>query len=131
LDDKHLIKLAMDAAWNSYSPYSNFSVGAAVLTGRGKVYTGCNIENASIGATVCAERVAILKAVSEGDSDIKAIAIAASDFDDFIYPCGICRQVIAEFCDENTTIICSKNGQEFKEHTVKEMLPYAFRLKDE
>lgn len=125
MDDKQLIKLASDIRINSYSPYSKFRVGAALLSGSGKVYTGVNIENVSFGATNCAERTAVFKAVSEGEKEIKAIAIA-SDSDDLIFPCGICRQVLAEFGDENTKVICSSNNGSYKVFKLGELLPNAF-----
>lgn len=125
MDDKQLIKLASDIKINSYSPYSKFRVGAALLCGSGKVYTGVNVENVSFGATNCAERTAVFKAVSEGEKEVKAIAIA-SDSDDFIYPCGICRQVLAEFGDENTKVICCSNNGSYKVFKLGELLPNAF-----
>ena len=126
MEYKQLISLAAGAKENAYVPYSRFRVGAAALMDSGKVYTGVNVENASYGATNCAERTAIFKAVSEGDKKLKAIAIA-SDAEDFVYPCGICRQVISEFGDENMEIICSNINEEYKVHKLKELLPNAFK----
>lgn len=120
-----LLKIAQKAKENAYAPYSGFRVGAAVETVSGEVFDGQNIENASFGATNCAERTAIFKAVSNGERKIKAVAIA-SDSKDLIYPCGICRQVIAEFGDENTLIICSSSSGEFREYKLNEILPFAF-----
>ena len=99
MDNIELLRLAEDARQHSYAPYSGFRVGAALLTKSGKVYTGCNIECASLGGTNCAERTAIFKAISEGDKDIYKIAIASdnSENNEQTYPCGICRQVIIEF----------------------------------
>jgi len=91
MDDRKLLAMAEDIKKNSYSPYSKFRVGAAVLAKSGKVFTGVNIENASFGATVCAERTAVFKAVSEGEREIAAVAIS-SDSDEYTFPCGICRQ---------------------------------------
>jgi len=125
MDDKELLLLAEEIKKNSYSPYSKFRVGAAVLMKSGKTYQGVNIENASFGATVCAERTAIFKAVSEGERKIEAVAIT-SDSDELTFPCGICRQVIAEFGDENTRIICANNRGEFKVFKLAELLPNAF-----
>lgn len=125
MDDKKLLKIAMDVKKNSYSPYSKFPVGAALLTDNKKVYTGVNIENASFGATNCAERTAIFKAVSEGELKIKAIAVCG-DSDNITFPCGICRQVILEFGDKNTKIICGNKNGDFKVFTLNELLPYAF-----
>lgn len=130
MSDVDLLKLAINAKNNAYAPYSKFRVGAALLTVNDKVYTGVNVENASYGATNCAERTAVFKMASEGERKIAAIAIA-SDSPDFIYPCGICRQVLAEFGDDNIKVICSKNTGEFKVLTLKELLPYAFRLKEQ
>ena len=107
LNYKLLLEKAYEGRKNAYAPYSKFKVGAAVLMENGKIYTGCNIENASYGATNCAERTAIFKAISEGNRKICAIAIVGAD-DEYTYPCGICRQVIAEFADENTEIILGK-----------------------
>ena len=115
LNYKLLLEKAYEGRENAYAPYSNFKVGAAVLAENGKIYTGCNIENASYGATNCAERTAIFKAISEGNRKIRAIAIVGAD-DEYTYPCGICRQVIAEFADKNTEIILGK----------KSLLPGAF-----
>lgn len=129
MDYNLLISKALQGRKNSYSPYSNFKVGAAVLTGDGKIYTGCNIENASYGATNCAERTAIFKAVSEGYRTIDAIAIVGSD-NDYTYPCGICRQVISEFASEYTKIILGKGENEYIVKTLGEILPGAFTKKD-
>lgn len=125
MEHKDMVKIAREALKYSYSPYSKFRVGAAVLTASGKLYTGVNIENASYGATCCAERTAVFKAVSEGEKKIKAVAIA-SDSDELIHPCGICRQVISEFGGKDTKIICSKRNGDTKEYTLDELLPEAF-----
>lgn len=125
MEHKDMVKIAREALKYSHSPYSKFRVGAAVLTANGKLYTGVNIENASYGATCCAERTAVFKAVSEGEKKIKAVAIA-SDSDELIYPCGICRQVISEFGGKDTKIICSKGNGDTKEYTLDELLPEAF-----
>lgn len=125
LNYKLLLEKAYEGRKNAYAPYSNFKVGAAVLAENGKIYTGCNIENASYGATNCAERTAIFKAISEGNRKICAIAIVGAD-DEYTYPCGICRQVIAEFADENTEIILGKKSLEYIVKTLAEILPGAF-----
>ncbi len=125
MEDKELIKAANQAKERAYCPYSNFRVGAALLTENNNVYTGVNVENASYGATTCAERTAVFKAVSEGERNFKAIAIA-SDSDDYIYPCGVCRQVLYEFNDGSMKVICSKNNGEYKSYTLKELLPDVF-----
>lgn len=125
LNYKLLLEKAYEGRKNAYAPYSKFKVGAAVLMENGKIYTGCNIENASYGATNCAERTAIFKAISEGNRKICAIAIVGAD-DKYTYPCGICRQVIAEFADENTEIILGKKSLEYIVKTLAEILPGAF-----
>lgn len=129
LEYKELILKAMDAKEKAYAPYSNFKVGAAVLMDNGKIYTGCNIENASYGATNCAERTAIFKAISEQYNFIKVIAVVGAR-DEYTFPCGICRQVICEFSNKNTKIILAKNENEFKVYTVEELLPGAFTKED-
>jgi cytidine deaminase len=116
-------KAAMESA---YAPYSNFKVGAAVLGASGRIYSGCNVENASYGLSICAERVAIFKAVSEGEREIRAIAIANSSGKP-AFPCGACRQVMAEFAgDEMEILLVSDEGVE--KHTLAELFPNAFRL---
>lgn len=129
MDYKMLVSKALEGRKNAYVPYSKFKVGAAVLTEDGKVYTGCNIENASYGATNCAERTAIFKAVSEGYTTIKAIAIVGIE-NEYTYPCGICRQVIAEFGSEDIEIILGKNENEYIVKTLDEILPGAFTKRD-
>lgn len=121
---KELVKKAIEAKQNAYVPYSKFPVGAALLTKEGKVYTGCNIECASYGGTNCAERTAIFKAVSEGERNIEAIAVV-SNVDDYIYPCGICRQVIMEF-GSKIKIIIARSEHDFKVHTIDNLLPNSF-----
>lgn len=128
MDYENLVKLANNIKQNAYAPYSNFHVGAALIGNSGKVYTGVNVENSSYGATICAERTAILKAISEGERNIKVLAIA-SDSEDYTYPCGICRQVILEFADENLVILCSNNKGEYKVFSLNEFLPNAFVFK--
>ncbi|MBV1819163.1 cytidine deaminase [Clostridium cochlearium] len=129
MDYKELIKKAIEARALAYVPYSNFRVGAAILTEDNSIYNGCNIENASYGATNCAERTAIFKAVSEGKTKIKAIAVIGRK-DEFTYPCGICRQVIAEFADKDTIVILAKNIDEYEVKTLEEIFPGAFTQKD-
>ena len=108
----------------AYVPYSHFPVGAALLCKDGTVFTGCNIENAAYGDTICAERTAIFKAVSEGHRDFASIAIAGRS-DDYCVPCGSCRQVMMEFAPDLTVICLNKNG-ESRKFTLKELLPYGF-----
>lgn len=120
-----LIQAALSARDKAYAPYSGFRVGAAVAAG-GKIYTGCNIENSSYGLTCCAERVALFKAVSEGERDFSAIAVA-SDSNDYCSPCGACRQVLAEFGDGMKVYMCSNKG-EYQVKTVADLLPARFVL---
>ena len=117
----NLMELAEQARENAYAPYSNFKVGAAVLTSDGTVFTGCNVEN-TCGTSCCAERVAIYTAVANGHQNFTSIAVAAEDG---TFPCGICRQVISEFSDNMTVLI--KQGGEIAEYTIQELLPCAFR----
>ncbi len=115
----------------SYSPYSNFKVGAALLGKDEKIYTGCNVENAAYGPSNCAERTAIFKAVSEGCREFQAIAIAGGangEIKDFCPPCGVCRQVLAEFCSKDFKIILVKNQHEIKTFTLGQLLPESFSL---
>lgn len=124
MTNDELFSLAVQAAQKSYSKYSGFHVGAALLTADGKVFTGCNIENASYSLTVCAERTAIFKAVSEGCTQLRAIAVAGSSDDNFIkpcVPCGACLQVISEFCGNELKIILSDG-----EYSLSEFLPMRF-----
>ncbi len=126
---KALLALAEEARGASYSPYSEISVGAALLTASGKVYRGANIENASYSPTICAERVAFFKAISMGERDFIAIAIAGGEKDepskaDFP-PCGVCRQVMAEFCSGDFKIIWG-NEEKITEKTLAEMMPFSF-----
>lgn len=126
MDNKKLIKLADEAKDNSYSPYSNFKVGAALITENEIIYKGCNIENASYGATICAERTALFKAVSEGHKKFTKLAIMSSN-GDFTFPCGICLQVISEFMPDGE-IILANNKDEIKIFKVKELLAHGFKL---
>jgi cytidine deaminase len=122
-DYQYLIDKALEAKQHAYVPYSKLHVGAALLCEDGTVFTGVNIENVSYGATNCAERTAIFKAISEGKRRFSAIAVV-SDMDDIIYPCGICRQVIAEF--RIPVIITGDNNGNYKVYKTEEILPYAF-----
>ncbi len=125
MDYQLLVSSAVEAKNNSYSPYSKFRVGAALLTDTGEIFAGANIENISYSAGICAERVAFGKAISGGHRGFVAIAVA-SDAEDFIYPCGICRQFMAEFVSKKFVIICSKRNGEFKELTLEDLLPNSF-----
>ena len=129
MEIKELVKLCIEAREKAYVPYSKFKVGAAVEMEDGSVYTGCNIENASYGAANCAERTAIFKAVSEGHTEVKRIAVVG-DMSTFTAPCGICRQVIAEFASDDIEIILVKNEDEYQIKTLEEILPGAFRKSD-
>lgn len=129
MDFKELVKRAIKARESAYAPYSNFHVGAALITEDGSVYDGCNIENASYGAANCAERTAIFKAISEGHKEIKAIAIVG-DMSTYTSPCGICRQVITEFAADDLKIILVKNEDDYLIKTLDEILPLAFSKKD-
>lgn len=124
-----IIKKAIEARENAYVPYSKFKVGSALLTEDDTIYTGCNIENASYGATNCAERTAIFKAISEGHKKIKVIAVVGS-FEEYTYPCGICRQVISEFANGNIDIIIVKDKNNYEIKKLDEILPGAFTKKD-
>lgn len=126
MDYKNLVKTALDYRERAYAPYSNFKVGAAVLFESGNVYGGCNIENASFGATNCAERTAIFTGVASGETKIKVIAIAGST-EEYTYPCGICRQVLCEFADEDAAVILVKNEDDYIVKTMEEVMPGAFR----
>ncbi len=122
---KKMMEMAEKAYENSYSPYSGIRIGAAVKTGSGKIYTGTNIENASYGATICAERSAVSKAVSDGETKITAVAVTG-DMDGYAYPCGICRQVISEFMEADMEIAVSGRGREMKVFKLKDLFPNVF-----
>lgn len=126
-DAQELVRLALKAKENAYVPYSGFHVGAALIGDDNEIYTGCNVENSSYGAAICAERTAVVKAVSNGVRKIKAIAVA-SDSDGSTIPCGICLQVLSEFCQKDTPIYLSNNKGEYKACTFEEVFPYSFRL---
>ena len=128
MDYKLLVSKAVEAKSNALPTYSNFFVGAALLTKDDKIYTGCNIESSSYSLTICAERTAIFKAISEGERKFKAIAVAG-DTEGFISPCGACRQVISDLCgDIDVALVNSKN--ETKVMKTSELLPFAFSDKD-
>jgi cytidine deaminase len=121
---------ALEMRAMSYTPYSKYNVGAALLTKSGKIYTGCNIENAAYTPSNCAERTAFFKAVSEGEREFVAIAIAGgpagSEPSEYCPPCGVCRQVMREFCDEKFEIILAKTPEDYKVYTLNEILPMGF-----
>ena len=124
MTDAELLDLARRAAANSYSPYSRFPVGAALECADGTVFTGCNVENAAYGDTICAERTAAVKAVSEGHRDFVRIAIWG-DSKEYCYPCGSCRQFLQEF-SKNMRVICAKGDGSFVAHPLSEMMPFTF-----
>ncbi|MFA4923855.1 MAG: cytidine deaminase [Ignavibacteriaceae bacterium] len=123
-----LAEKAIEAKKNALATYSNFHVGAALLTEDGKIYSGCNIESSSYSLTICAERTAIFKAISEGERKFKAIAIAA-DTVDFCSPCGACRQIISDLCKDIDIVLTNKK-KEIKILRTKELLPFAFEDSD-
>ena len=124
MTDAELLDLARRAAANSYSPYSRFPVGAALECADGTVFTGCNVENAAYGDTICAERTAAVKAVSEGHRDFVRIAIWG-DSKEYCYPCGSCRQFLTEF-SKTMRVICAKGDGSFVAHPLSEMMPFTF-----
>lgn len=128
---KELIDAAIEARKKAYAPYSDYMVGAAVLTNELRIYTGCNIENASYTPTICAERTAISKAVSEGRRRFLAIAVAGSPkgekITQYAYPCGVCRQVIREFADpEQFVVIVARSNRDYRLYRLRELLPESF-----
>ena len=128
MTDIKLMEIAVKAREMSYSPYSNFRVGAALLGKSGKVYTGCNVENAGYTPTNCAERTALFKAISEGEHEFSAIAIVGGpgeSISEFCAPCGVCRQALSEFCDKDFRFILG-NPKEIKVLTMEEIMPYSF-----
>lgn len=127
MNKKELIRKALEAKKMAYVPYSKFHVGAALITDDGQVYSGCNIEISSYSPTICAERTAIFKAVSEGHKKIKAIAVVGDA--NPTYPCGVCRQVIREF-GQDAIIIVANSEDDYKEYTLDELLPHSFGPED-
>ena len=125
--DKKLAQLAQEIAESAYAPYSNFRVGAALITASGNIYTGCNIENASYPATVCAEDVAVFKAISEGETKIETLAVACIDADEEpIFPCGVSRHRMSEFGTEDVIVI---HKGEAKKYKFEEVLPFDNKIK--
>lgn len=129
MNQDELINLAIEAREMAYTPYSKFNVGAALRTKSGKVYTGCNIENAAYPVTLCAERVAIFKAISEGEKEFEALAVVA-DTNRPVPPCGSCRQVMSEFFTEDTEIYITNLQLNTKQTTMEEILPFSFQSDD-
>lgn len=131
MNPQELMNAAKQAMKNAYVPYSHFQVGAALLCADGSVYTGCNVENASYGATNCAERTAFFKAVSEGKREFAAIAVCGGRngvISKTTPPCGICRQVMAEFCQPDFKVYLTQDGGSCQELTLQQLLPHAFDL---
>lgn len=132
MTDRELLELAVEARKKSYSPYSGFRVGAALLGKSGKIYTGCNVENAAYTPTNCAERTAVFKAVSEGEREFSAIAIVGGKGEepaDFCAPCGVCRQVLAEFCNEDFRVVLG-TPDNIRVYSFAEILPLSFGKND-
>jgi len=133
MDYKKLVEAAINARKMSYTPYSNFKVGAALLTKSGKTFTGCNIESAAYTPTNCAERTALFKAVSEGEREFLAIAVVGAPAEgesNFCYPCGVCRQMLKEFVSDDFILVIAKSAEEYKVHKFGEILPYSFGPED-
>lgn len=129
MNKKDLFNLAKDAMKNSYAPYSNYNVGAALLCKNGNVYKGCNIENASFSLTNCAERTALFSAIANGEKDFEAICVVGGKngvLSDYAMPCGACRQALAEFCDADFKVYVGINKNDIKEYSLDELLPYSF-----
>ena len=132
MDYKSLMEAAQSARERAYAPYSKFCVGAALLCESGKVYTGCNIENASYSATVCAERVAIFAALASGENRFVAMAISGGNADEaggFCAPCGVCRQVLTEFCQSDFSLVLG-TAENYRVYTLGELMPLSFSLHD-
>lgn len=128
MTDQELMQCALEARKNAYAPYSGFRVGAALLGKSGKIYMGCNVENAAYTPTNCAERTAVFKAVSEGEREFAAIAIVGGKGEklaDFCAPCGVCRQVLTEFCDGDFRVLLG-TPEKFQEYKLSEILPLSF-----
>lgn len=128
MTDRELLNLAKEASAKAYAPYSRFSVGAALECADGRVFTGCNVENGALGSTMCAERVAVFKAVSEGVRGFTRLAIYAES-DDYCMPCGTCRQVLKEFADD-MEILCAKASGSYVSYKLSALLPHSFSLGD-
>ncbi len=126
MTDRELINLAIGAARKAYAPYSGFNVGAAIECFNGEIFTGCNVENAALGSSICAERTALVKAVSAGRKDFKRIAVYA-DSEKYCMPCGTCRQMLTEFAPD-MEVLCAKSGGAYVSYRMKELLPYPFVL---
>jgi len=128
MTDRELLILAKEASENAYAPYSRFKVGAALECMDGRIFTGCNIENSALGSTMCAERVAIFKAVSEGENHFYRLAIYGES-EDYCMPCGACRQVMSEF-SQDMEVLCARASGGYVSYRLKELIPHPFRLGD-
>ena len=130
IDYSALVREAFSARENAYAPYSNFMVGAALLTQNGKVYRGCNVENAAFTPTNCAERTAIFTAVCEGERSFSAIAVVGGNRDattfSYCFPCGVCRQVLTEFCSPDLPIVVATSEQDYRIYRLSDLLPEGF-----
>lgn len=125
MTERELVDLAFEMLERSYAPYSGFPVGAALLCGDGTVFTGCNVENAAYGSTICAERTAIVKAVSEGHKDDWVVLAVVGNSEDYCWPCGACRQMLYEFCPDLTVLVARKD-RSFTKIALSELLPHGF-----
>ncbi len=128
MTDRELINMAVDASKAAYAPYSKFSVGAAIECMDGAVYTGCNVENATLGCTICAERTAVVKAVSDGRRTFRRIAVYSSESADYCTPCGMCRQVLAEFAPD-MEVLCVRSDGRYVSYRLRDLLPKMFSSK--
>lgn len=128
MNDRELLTLAKQASENAYAPYSRFQVGAALECLDGRVFTGCNIENSALGSTMCAERVAIYKAISEGETHFYRIAIYGES-EDYCMPCGACRQVMSEF-SQDMEVLCARASGGYVSYKLRELMPHPFKLGD-
>jgi len=129
MNDRELLNLAKEASAKAYAPYSRFKVGAALECESGRVFTGCNIENSALGSTMCAERVAIFKALSEGEKNFYRIAIYGES-EDYCMPCGACRQVMSEFFPQEMEVLCAKASGGYVSYKLKALMPHPFKLRD-
>ena len=131
MTNQQLAAKAVSAKARAYAPYSNFHVGAALLDTNGNVYIGCNVESAAFSPTCCAERTALVKAVSEGVKNFKAVAVSGgTESGDYCYPCGVCRQMLYEFGGDDLQVIVARAEDDYRVHSLSELLPYGFGPKD-
>ena len=129
MDDRELIRAAFAAMQRAYAPYSGYKVGAALLCADGKVFTGCNIENAAFSPTVCAERTAFFKAISEGEREFVKLAVVGGkdgEVSSYFVPCGVCRQVMSEFCNDRFLVIIAKTEDDYLSKSLNDLLPCRF-----